>query len=225
MCIHVCVCTHISEDRRIQNKQKLQWRVLFIQFSPGLILEAFLQFLRKATIMWYCWNIEGTYFPQWPFFNTQFKYYSWNLISFPFCHPGWSFLEQTRWAMRVRPGMGFYSSGGQPPWNVHHTSRMPLYSPLRWNSFLKAGCFSPKHIGRLPWVKGIFSLMAGWHPSNVFPSVSYHRGFQRSWLLLTANGPIIDMCGRISEPNKTLFFSLHFRPITIIALSRCLPSY
>ena len=127
-----------------------------------------------------------------------------------------------RWKSRK---WDFYSSGGQAPWNVHHTSRMPLHSPLRWNSFLKAGCFSPKHIGRLPWVKGIFSVMAGWHPSNVPPSVSHHRGFQRSRLLLTANGPIIDMCGRIPEPNKTLFFSLHFRPITIIALSRCLPNY
>lgn len=105
-----------------------------------------------------------------------------------------------------------------------HFKNATLY-PLRWNSFLKAGCFSPKHIGRLPWVKGIFSVMAGWHPSNVLPSVSYHRGFRRSRLLLMANGPIIDMCGRISEPNKTLFFSLHFRPITIIALSRCLPNY
>ena len=89
-----------------------------------------------------------------------------------------------RWKTRK---WDFYSSGGQPPWNVHHTSRMPLHSPLRWNSFLKAGCFSPKHIGRLPWVKGIFNVMAGWHPSNVPPSVSYHRGFWRSRLLLTAN--------------------------------------
>lgn len=109
MCIHGCVCTHISEDRKIQNKQKLQRGVLFIQFPPGLILEAFLQFLRKAAIMWYCRNIEGTYFPQSPFFNTQFKFYAWNLISFPFCHPGWRFLEETRWAMKVRPGNGIFT--------------------------------------------------------------------------------------------------------------------
>ena len=65
-----------------------------------------------------------------------------------------------RWKTRK---WDFYSSGGQPPWNVHHTSRMPLHSPLRWNSFLKAGCFSPKHIGRLPWVKG-----TGWATNILF---------------------------------------------------------
>lgn len=149
-----------------------------------------------------------------------------HIISFPFCHPGLGFLEETMAGAERQPSKwGFYAGGGRPPRHPHRASSMPLCCPPRWNSFLKAGCFSPKHIKRLPWVKGIFSVIAGWHPSNISPSVSHHRGFWRSWLLLMENILIIDMCGRTSEPNKTLFFSLHFRPITIIALSRCLPNY
>lgn len=174
--------------------------------------------------MWYCRNIEGTYFLN-HLFSTLNLNFTLKFISFPFCHPGWRFLEGKqggRW--KLDQEMGFLLMQRPASWNVHHTSRMPLYIPWDETHFRKQAASLQTH-GRLPWVKGIFSVMAGWHPSNVLPSVSISQGFRRSRLLLMANGPIIDMCGRISEPNKTLFFSLHFRPITIIALSRCLPNY
>lgn len=78
---------------------------------------------------------------------------------------------------------------------------MPLCCLLRWNSFLEAGCFSPKRITRLPQVQVVFRVITGWHLPNIF-LLSHHRGFWCSWLFLMENFVMIDMSRRTSEPSK-----------------------
>lgn len=174
--------------------------------------------------MQYCSNIKGSH-PLVSFFQHSTKYHYQGVIVFPSCQLGLSFLEETMAGEENKQERGLWHKRRlDSTKSTLYFKGATLLSP-KTNLPPKSRLLLSKTHHETSQSQRCIQCDGGLTRASHFPSASHPRGFWCSWLFLMKNVLIIDMCGRASEPNKTLSFPLHCRPITIIVLSRCLPNY